>query len=976
MAALIALLGSATALGEVDTPCDDSFTPVLPRLLHPAFNKSFDLAIDWDWREQGHPWNLDSLQAFTRAIISEDPSGENDLIHRLVDYFSVDLDDSHDGIEVPQQSGSFSRFHICLREAPGDIYSAGNKVELACVVQVAPGLMSTVSARQLASESLAHEWQHITYNRIATGPKFGGITGTNEFLSKCAEYLAGWDRMWPVHDTPYERSILGGQDWYAECVHPDHAEHKYSSFGLFGAYLMEHFAGEPDTFADDLLHRWLNSEEEDIFGNSLWRISPATLAALLAETAYDTHFTAVDGDARLRELFHEFALSLWVNAPLAGEGEATVWAGGRSPQAHYQLFRNVNSIDCADDARSLPLFLSVADTPQTVAGPLHPSDVYGGDPDACHSGYESEDYPRYPQLSTYGFTVLPFTAEADLPEDACRDLHLRLDLLDSVFCPSADAVIPTAATPNLLLTVSLLAYPEARDSLDLRGTEAVEIAREQYSIASLPQSLSFSLPCFVSRWRSAALVLSLTENWPSTGYVWSRMLPFAYEVWSEPTSPAPIIAGETTWGGSGQTLCLDQDLVILSEGELHLAAGSEVVVLGALDIKVLGGLHLDGDAEAPVSLRHASNRDGSWGRLDLIGAGELQLEHARIEGLGFLRAESGCELDIFDCDWDPGAQARLFELECEDLLIEDLRLLRSAGLRVHGGRLVGGEFQAAAGLQTPLLELRDAAEGCEGVQLMSARTGILVWDAEVLLQDVRLSAREGESAFQTGIEVRGNGQVQTDRLVLSGFDTGVQLSEGGVLVLRNSTMMNCSVGVRLASGAGIADLGCASLGESGWGRNDFYPAPGLGSRLVINRSRNECLAQWNYWGSSLPDASLFEGQVAWEPSALTPFDMSGATGVQAPDEWAAAPILEAVWPNPFNPKLHFRFRLAEEREVRLWIYDVQGRRRALALAGRFSAGSHVRSWEAKDERGLPLPSGLYFARFEDGRESLKLLVLR
>ena len=48
----------------------------------------------------------------------------------------------------------------------------------------------------------------------------------------------------------------------------------------------------------------------------------------------------------------------------------------------------------------------------------------------------------------------------------------------------------------------------------------------------------------------------------------------------------------------------------------------------------------------------------------------------------------------------------------------------------------------------------------------------------------------------------------------------------------------------------------------------------------------------------------------------------------------------------------------------LEIYDVLGRRVAKLIDGYQAAGHHDVQWDSRDDKGLPVTSGLYFGRFE------------
>ncbi|MBN2357507.1 T9SS type A sorting domain-containing protein [candidate division KSB1 bacterium] len=89
-----------------------------------------------------------------------------------------------------------------------------------------------------------------------------------------------------------------------------------------------------------------------------------------------------------------------------------------------------------------------------------------------------------------------------------------------------------------------------------------------------------------------------------------------------------------------------------------------------------------------------------------------------------------------------------------------------------------------------------------------------------------------------------------------------------------------------------------------------------------------------------------------------------ATGVetepqgQAPEAYA----LLQNYPNPFNPQTHIEFHLPQPGEVRLSIFDIQGREVRRLLQGYVSAGRHNMTWNGRDTTGKLMPSGMYFYR--------------
>jgi len=86
-----------------------------------------------------------------------------------------------------------------------------------------------------------------------------------------------------------------------------------------------------------------------------------------------------------------------------------------------------------------------------------------------------------------------------------------------------------------------------------------------------------------------------------------------------------------------------------------------------------------------------------------------------------------------------------------------------------------------------------------------------------------------------------------------------------------------------------------------------------------------------------------------------------------------------VHPNPARANTNVRFFLPGGELASLAVFDVRGRKvRTLAERGLFSSGLHEFQWRGDDERGAPVPSGIYFLRLDGvaGLEVRKLLLTR
>ncbi len=81
---------------------------------------------------------------------------------------------------------------------------------------------------------------------------------------------------------------------------------------------------------------------------------------------------------------------------------------------------------------------------------------------------------------------------------------------------------------------------------------------------------------------------------------------------------------------------------------------------------------------------------------------------------------------------------------------------------------------------------------------------------------------------------------------------------------------------------------------------------------------------------------------------------------------AAGYVLAQNYPNPFNPETVIRFVLPSSAQTRLAVYDMSGRLVRTLVNGTVDAGPHQVSWNATDEAGQILPSGMYIYRLSAG----------
>ena len=83
------------------------------------------------------------------------------------------------------------------------------------------------------------------------------------------------------------------------------------------------------------------------------------------------------------------------------------------------------------------------------------------------------------------------------------------------------------------------------------------------------------------------------------------------------------------------------------------------------------------------------------------------------------------------------------------------------------------------------------------------------------------------------------------------------------------------------------------------------------------------------------------------------------------------------YPNPFNPETTIKYQLPEAGDVNLEIYNMLGQVVRSLVSTNQNAGRYVLQWDATNDSGQPLSSGIYFYRIQAGGEfqSVKKMLL-
>jgi len=88
----------------------------------------------------------------------------------------------------------------------------------------------------------------------------------------------------------------------------------------------------------------------------------------------------------------------------------------------------------------------------------------------------------------------------------------------------------------------------------------------------------------------------------------------------------------------------------------------------------------------------------------------------------------------------------------------------------------------------------------------------------------------------------------------------------------------------------------------------------------------------------------------------------GATAISGDPELNTPKNFELFqnYPNPFNPETVIKFQITQTENVRIDVYDLNGKWVTTLLNGQKSAGSYFTIWNGKNNNGINVASGVYY----------------
>jgi hypothetical protein len=151
----------------------------------------------------------------------------------------------------------------------------------------------------------------------------------------------------------------------------------------------------------------------------------------------------------------------------------------------------------------------------------------------------------------------------------------------------------------------------------------------------------------------------------------------------------------------------------------------------------------------------------------------------------------------------------------------------------------------------------------------------------------------------------------------------------------------------------------------------FFVSNAMLADLAIEAGVNDVTVAWDVWSFDGFEATP-SSSGARELNIHVDEAYASLHGIDLPTEFA----LHNNYPNPFNPVTNILYDIPEVSEVNLEIYNVMGQRVRTLVQGTQEPGRYQIVWNATNDFGQALSSGMYIYRIQAGDfVSVKKLVL-
>ncbi len=125
-----------------------------------------------------------------------------------------------------------------------------------------------------------------------------------------------------------------------------------------------------------------------------------------------------------------------------------------------------------------------------------------------------------------------------------------------------------------------------------------------------------------------------------------------------------------------------------------------------------------------------------------------------------------------------------------------------------------------------------------------------------------------------------------------------------------------------------------------------------------------------------------DGSDTWQLfTTPTPGISNTATGVSEEKRTLLIPddyVLNQNYPNPFNPVTNISYRVPVQSQVKIVVYNLQGKEIKTVVNENRAAGSYFVQWNGLDNNGLHVASGIYLYQIEadNFKQAKKMILVR
>ena len=134
----------------------------------------------------------------------------------------------------------------------------------------------------------------------------------------------------------------------------------------------------------------------------------------------------------------------------------------------------------------------------------------------------------------------------------------------------------------------------------------------------------------------------------------------------------------------------------------------------------------------------------------------------------------------------------------------------------------------------------------------------------------------------------------------------------------------------------------------------------------------------NCFITGLTDGDLFDTHKKPQEVFLSRITVSNSVDVKETGSLPSKFELNQNYPNPFNPSTKISYSMPVDSQVRITVYDIDGKSVKMLLDRYQAPGNYSVSWNGKNEKGEAVSSGIYFYKLETENISLcrKMALIR